>query len=207
MAIKRLYQKLTEEHNDFGFDSDTRKERRRDVEAKGQRLQFIVYSALFAFIILAAYGYFLIYNLTHDVHSMSRQMTQMSLTFQRMTSSVESNMDIIALNIQSMTRTVGTSLPSMSHDTSKLDKNTREMARTFLLLNKEISLMSTNLTFMTNATVNMQRDLWSMNKNVSDPMGTMMGNMIPWAGAKKAVGSPGPLPYGALPAHQPSFIR
>jgi hypothetical protein len=200
MAIKRLYQKLTEEHNDFGFDSETTKERQQDVEAKGQRLQFIVYSALFAFIILASYGYFLIYNLTHDVHSMSRQMTQMSLTFQRMTSSVESNMDIIALNIQSMTRTVGTSLPSMSKDTSKLDKNTREMASTFLLLNKEISLMSTNLTFMTNATVNMQRDLWSMNKNVSDPMGTMMGNMMPWAGGQKAIGSPGPLPYGALPA-------
>ena len=200
MAIKRLYQKLTEEQNDFGFDSDTTKGRRREVEAKGQRLQFIVYSALFAFIILAAYGYFLIYNLTHDVHSMSRQMTQMSLTFQRMTSSVESNMDIISLNIQSMTRTVGSALPSMVKDTSKLGKNTRDMAKTFLLLNKEIQLMSNNLTLMTNATVNMQRDLWSMNKNVSDPMGTMMGNMVPWSGAKKAYGSPGPLPYRALPA-------
>ncbi len=109
MAIKRLYQKLTEDHSDFGFDSETSSERRRELQVKGQRLQFIVYSALFAFIVLAAYGYFLIYNLTHDVHSMSRQMNQMTITFQRMTSSVESNMDIISLNIQSMTKTVRTS--------------------------------------------------------------------------------------------------
>ncbi|MFK5893945.1 MAG: hypothetical protein QM504_12055 [Pseudomonadota bacterium] len=200
MAIKRLYQKLTEDHSDFGFDSETSSERRRELQVKGQRLQFIVYSALFAFIVLAAYGYFLIYNLTHDVHSMSRQMNQMSITFQRMTSSVESNMDIISFNIQAMTRTVGSSLPSMAKDISTLETNTKEMSQTMIVLSHEINKVSKNLTLMTNATVNMQRDLWSMNKNVSDPMGTMMSNMSPWGGGSKAPGSPGPLPYRPLPA-------
>ncbi len=200
MAIKRLYQKLDENYNDFGFDSDTNKERRREVEAKGQRLQFIIYSALFSFIILAAYGYFLIYNLTHDVHNMSRHMNQITLTFQRMTSSVESNMGIISSSMQSMSQTVGTSLPSMTNQTKLLSKNTKEMSQTFVSLNTGIGKISTNLTLMTNATVNMQRDMWSMNKNVSDPLGTMMGNMVPWGGSKKAIGSPGPLPYRPLPA-------
>jgi methyl-accepting chemotaxis protein len=200
MAIKRLYQKLADNHNDFGFDSDTSSERRRELHEKGQRLQFIVYSALFAFIVLAAYGYFLIYNLTHDVHSISRQMGQMTITFQRMTSSVESNMDIMSLNIQSMARTVGTTLPVMSNDTTQLDTNTKAMAHTIANLNNEIKKVSKNLTLMTNATVNMQRDLWSMNKNVSDPVGTMMNNMTPWGGGNKVLGSPGPLPYRPLPA-------
>ncbi|MFK5986414.1 MAG: hypothetical protein QM479_13460 [Pseudomonadota bacterium] len=201
MAIKRLYQKLTENHNDFGFDSDTNNERRREFAEKGQRLQFIVYSALFAFIVLAAYGYFLIYNLTHDVHDMSRQMKQMTITFQRMTSSVESNMDIISLNIQSMTRTVGSALPIMANDTTNLSTNTREMVLSIESLNNQINTISQNLTLMTNATVNMQRDLWSMNKNVSDPVGTMMSNMSPWGGGNKVNGSRGPLPYRPLPAH------
>ncbi len=202
MAIKRLYQKLTENHNDFGFDSETNNDRRRELAEKGQRLQFIVYAALFAFVILAAYGYFLIYNLTHDVHNMSRQMNQMTITFQRMTSSVESNMDILSLNIQSMTRTVGAALPAMAKDTGHLNKNTLSMVKSIESLNKQINTISQNLTLMTNATVNMQRDLWSMNKNVSDPMGTMMTNMSPWGGGKKAQGSRGPLPYRPLPARQ-----
>ncbi len=200
MAIKRLYQKLDENYNDFGFDSDTNKERRREVEAKGKRLQFILYSGLFSFIILATYGYFLIYNLTHDVHNMSHQMNQITLTFQRMSSSVETNLDIISLNMQSMSRTVGTSLPSMTNQTKSLSKNTKEISQTFVSLNTGIMKISTNLTLMTNATVNMQRDMWSMNRNVSDPLGTMMGNMVPWGGSKKAIGSPGPLPYRPLPA-------
>ncbi len=131
---------------------------------------------------------------------MSRQMNQMTITFQRMTSSVESNMDIISLNIQSMTRTVGTSLPTMAKDIKQLDINTKEMSRTIVALNNSINTVSENLTLMTNATVNMQRDLWSMNKNVSDPMGTMMSNMSPWGGGNKVIGSPGPLPYRPLPA-------
>ncbi len=200
MAIKRLYQKLTEENNDFGFDSETTQHRKRELELKAQRLQFIVYSALFAFVVLAAYGYFLIYNLTHDVHNMSRQMNQMTITFQRMTSSVESNMDIISLNIQKMTRIVATTLPLISKETQKLDKNTLGMVKTFVDLNNQINAIAKNLTMITNATVNMQRDMWSMNKNVSDPLGTMIGTMTPWGGGKKAVGSPGPLPYPPLPA-------
>ncbi|MBF0264438.1 MAG: hypothetical protein HQL46_04140 [Gammaproteobacteria bacterium] len=200
MPIKRLYQKLTKDYGDFGFDNDTASERRRELAVKGQRLQFIVYSALFAFVILASYGYFLIYNLTHDVHNMSRQMNQMTTTFQRMTSSVESNMDIMSYNFQVITRTIGKSMPIISNDTNKLSDNTQNMAQTIAGLNEQLEVISKNMGMITNSTVNMQRDLWSMNKNVSDPFGTMFSNMSPWGGGKKAYGSPGPMPYSKLPA-------
>ncbi|RKZ95009.1 MAG: hypothetical protein DRQ43_06030, partial [Gammaproteobacteria bacterium] len=76
MPIKRLYHKLTSEADATGFDSDTLSERKKGADVKGQRLQLIVYTALFAFIVLAAYGYYLIFNLTHDVHSLSNDVRQ-----------------------------------------------------------------------------------------------------------------------------------
>lgn len=200
MAIKRLYQKLTDDENSVGFDSETARERRREIELKGQRLQFIVYSALFAFIVLAAYGYFLIYNLTHDVHNMSAQMNKMTLTFQRMTNTVEKNMESIAADVDDMSTTIHDTLPAMVGDTEQLGGNTRDMAASVNNLSERIATISQNLHLMTNATVNMQRDMWSMNKNVSDPFGTMFGNMMPWGGGGKTYGSPGPLPYRQLPA-------
>jgi len=202
MPIKRLYQKLAEDEHGVGFDSETANERRREIEIKGQRLQFIVYSALFAFIVLAAYGYFLIYNLTHDVHNMSAQMNQMTVTFKRMTNSVEVNMGSIALNVDVMSKTINETLPSMVGDTDHLDSNTRQMANSVKSLTDQVATMSKNLHFIANATVNMQRDMWSMNKNVSDPFGTMFSNVSPFGGGSKAYGSPGPLPYRHLPAHQ-----
>lgn len=200
MAIKRLYQKLTVDHNDFGFDSETSRQRKRELELKAQRLQFIVYAALFAFVVLAAYGYFLIYNLTHDVHHMSYQMNQMTYTFQRMTASVETNMDIMSSNFQKVSRIITTTMPRLTHDTSYLQDDIRQMVKTMNTLNQEIKNIAKNMALITNATVNMQRDMWSMNKNVSDPFGTMMDNMTPWGLGKKAKGSPGPLPYPPLPA-------
>jgi len=201
MPIKRLYQKLAEDENGIGFDSDTANERRREIEIKGQRLQFIVYSALFAFIVLAAYGYFLIYNLTHDVHNMSAQMNQMTVTFKRMTNSVELNMSSIALHVDGMSKTINETLPSMVGDTDHLGSNTLAMANSVKALSDQVTTMSKNLHFIANATVNMQRDMWSMNKNVSDPFGTMFSNISPFGGGNKTYGSPGPLPYQQLPAH------
>ncbi|MGB5640738.1 MAG: hypothetical protein WBM63_16620, partial [Sedimenticolaceae bacterium] len=37
-------------------------------ESSARRWELIVYPSLFAFIILAAYGFYLIYNLAKDVH-------------------------------------------------------------------------------------------------------------------------------------------
>ena len=100
MPIKRLYHKLTTDSSDAaGFDSETLSERRKGSDIKGQRLQLIVYTALFAFIVLAAYGYYLIFNLTHDVHSLSNDVRQMTRSVNQMSVSVQKNMTIISENI------------------------------------------------------------------------------------------------------------
>lgn len=46
--------------------------------ASARRWEMIVYPSLFAFILLAGYGFFLIYSLTQDAHQMAKNMQDIS---------------------------------------------------------------------------------------------------------------------------------
>ena len=46
--------------------------------ASARRWEMIVYPSLFAFILLAGYGFYLIYSLTQDAHQMAKNMQSMS---------------------------------------------------------------------------------------------------------------------------------
>jgi hypothetical protein len=195
MPIKRLYHKLTTDSDATGFDADTLNERRRGADVKGQRLQLIVYSALFAFIILAAYGYYLIFNLTHDVHSLSSDVGQMTRSVNQMSMSVSSNMETIANSIIAMERsttfmsqTVSSTMPEMSGNTTDMTKIAQQVA-------DRIDGISSNIQVMSVGLVAMQRDLWSMNKTVSNPAESVFDSMTPWRKRRSAQGSPGPLPF------------
>jgi len=198
MPIKRLYHKLTSDEDSSGFDSETINSRQKGSEVKGQRLQLIVYTALFAFIVLAAYGYYLIFNLTHDVHSLSNDVRQMTKSVNQMTQSVNVNMELISANMIQMQKstslmaeTVATTMPVMSENTTKMTKTADNVSN-------RIDGMSTNMSTMSTGIVGMQRDMWSMNQSVSNPAESMFDSMKPWRNnrrGKNTPGSPGPLPF------------
>ena len=195
MPIKRLYHKLTNDEDATRFDSETLHERRKGADVKGQRLQLIVYTALFAFIVLAAYGYYLIFNLTHDVHSLSDDVRQMTRSVSQMTVSVNSNMETISANmglIQSSTHlmadTVAKTMPVMT-------ENTMEMTKTAQNVSDRIDGMSTNMQTMSVGIIGMQRDMWSMNQSVSNPAESMIDSMMPWGNNRRGVSSHGPLAF------------
>jgi len=195
MPIKRLYHKLTAEADATGFDSETLDERKKDSDVKGQRLQLIVYTALFAFIVLAAYGYYLIFNLTHDVHSLSNDVRQMTRSVNQMAMSVNTNMEIISSSVDKMQRstrlmseTVAKTMPEMAGNTTKMTKTAQDVA-------DRIDGISTNIQTMSVGLVAMQRDMWSMNKSVSNPAESMFDSMTPWGGRRTNRGSPGPLAF------------
>jgi len=71
--------------------------------ASAKRWEMIVYPSLFAFIILAGYGFFLIYSLTKDAHSMAQDMASISV-----------KMDSISQNMVLMTQTLDSQNASMS---------------------------------------------------------------------------------------------
>ena len=85
-------------------------------ETSARRWELIVYPSMFAFIILAAYGFYLVFSLAKDVHYMAI--------------SIDTNMTVLASNMQSMSdnvslmsgnvRLMATSVESMAADVTTL---------------------------------------------------------------------------------------
>ncbi|MCU7938663.1 MAG: hypothetical protein KZQ64_13925 [gamma proteobacterium symbiont of Bathyaustriella thionipta] len=193
MPIKRLYHKLTAEADATGFDSDTLSERKKGADVKGQRLQLIVYTALFAFIVLAAYGYYLIFNLTHDVHSLSNDVRQMTRSVNQMSLSVNTNMEIISNNMTQMQRSTTLIAETVAKTMPEMSVNTTTMTHTAQNVSDRIDGISSNIQTMSVGLVAMQRDMWHINKTFSNPAESAFDSMMPWG--NKRGSSPGPLPF------------
>ena len=74
-----------------------------------RRWEMIVYPSMVAFIILAAYGFFLIYSLTKDVSLVVQDMHKITISMER----VAVNMDAVSKNMVIMTQTVDSQSSSM----------------------------------------------------------------------------------------------
>ena len=71
----------------------------KSFEASARRWELIVYPSLFAFIILAAYGFFLIYSLTEDMHTLAERMDpEMGANMGTMAGHIS----VLSLNIENM---------------------------------------------------------------------------------------------------------
>ncbi len=140
-------------------------------ETSARRWELIVYPSLFAFIILAGYGFFLIYSLTRDVHYLAI--------------SVDSNMTVLASNMQNVS-------DNMTHMTADI----KTMSSSLIDINRKVGTlepMLTNINSMdqsmgsmdraiqsiTVSTHNMRGDMAIMNRNVSRPM-SFMNTFLPW---------------------------
>jgi uncharacterized protein YoxC len=143
-------------------------------ENSARRWELVVYPSLFAFIILAAYGFYLVYSLAKDVHYLAI--------------SVDSNMTVLSGNMQTVSRNMG-----------DLSANVRTMAVSVESINNRVATLEPMLTnvdsmdqtmksitqatkAMTVATHNMRNDMVMMNRNIRDvsrPM-SFMGAFMPW---------------------------
>lgn len=140
-------------------------------EISARRWELIVYPALFAFIVLASYGFYLIFSLTKDISFISR--------------SVDKNMGIIAQRMDHMTKNIDVMTVNVEH----MSINMRNISRNITTVSEtmgtmepmltNMSSMNRSLRTMTIATTQMRNDLGSMNHNVSRPM-TFMNSFMPW---------------------------
>ena len=122
-------------------------------------LQMIVYPAMVAFFILAAYGFYLVQSLTTDVHKLTETISEMNAT-------VHTHMGKMSGNLETMTGQMGKLVQStgeMSHNIVGMNSSTQDMAGNMQEMNASTQNMAVS-------TYNMQRDMWSMNKNISGPM-------------------------------------
>ncbi|APZ43189.1 hypothetical protein [Acidihalobacter ferrooxydans] len=151
------------------------------IESLERRLWIIVIPFMLAFLLLAAYGFYLIFTLSKDMHSMATQMVAMSPNVQR-------NMNSMAVKMDSMSANMGHMAKTMNQMSTKLDTMNGEMRR-----------MTQATSYMAWATAQIQADMWSMNQNISTPL-SAMNSMLPWGNNQ------GPYPGPRAPLAPPTNI-
>lgn len=102
--------------------SESLNELTRTFTASTRRWEMIVFPAMFAFVVLAAYGFFLINSLTKDVGSIASEMNGINQTMQ----AVVINMERQTLTIQEMNgyvRNMSVSANRMSHEIAVINNS------------------------------------------------------------------------------------
>ncbi len=105
-----------------------------------RRWEMIVYPSLFAFIVLAAYGFFLIYSLTTDISRVANDMNKIAITMERITT----NMDAMSKNMVVMTQTIDSQSGSMKEMTYHIRGMNSSMNR----MRYDMTNVSRPMTFM-----------------------------------------------------------
>lgn len=141
---------------------DARSPDPEELDLRARRLQLIVYSSLVAFVVLAVYGFWLITSLTRDVSRLAVEVSAMTRTIDR-------EMAVMALKMGDIDNRMGDITQAMH----SMDRNISIMTADIGQMNRNIASMSTDTTTMAGSTLNMQRDMWSLNRNISGPLGVV----------------------------------
>jgi len=133
-------------------------------ENSARRWELIVYPTLFAFIILAAYGFYLVFSLAKDVHYLAI--------------SVDSNMTVLASNMQTISDNMG----QISSNVRTMAVGVDSMARDVSVLEPmltSIQGMEQSVQSMTYTTATMRDEVGIMNRNIGRPM-HFINSFMPW---------------------------
>lgn len=133
-------------------------------ETSAKRWELIVYPSMFAFVILAAYGFYLIFSLARDVHYMAI--------------SIDTNMTVMASNIQSMSDSMGQMSSNVRNMAVSVDSMARDV-HTLEPMLTSIQTMDRAMQHMTMSTSGMRDDMAVLNQSVSRPM-QFMNRFMPW---------------------------
>lgn len=140
-------------------------------DSSARRWEMVVYPSLFAFVLLAGYGFFLIYRLTHDIAILSQSVTHMAV--------------IVSDAMPRMTKDLNTMTGSIDNMTGNIDGMTGEITsmsgqmNSLTPMSQNIQSMTHNIGNMNRSVYGMQRDMHGMNRTVSSGPFGMMNDMMP----------------------------
>jgi methyl-accepting chemotaxis protein len=140
-------------------------------ESSARRWELIVYPSLFAFIILAAYGFYLVYNLARDVHYLAISVDTNMTTLAGNMQNVSENMSQLTANVRAMTVT----MDSIDNKITTLEP----MLANLDSMDGAIQSMTAATQTMGRATQYMQADMGRLSYSVGRPM-SVMNAFIPW---------------------------
>ena len=164
-------------------------------DSSARRWEMVVYPSLFAFVLLAGYGFFLIYRLTHDIAILSQSVTHMAV--------------IVSDAMPRMTKDLGTMTGSIDNMTGNIDGMTNEIVsmseqmNSLTPMSKNIQSMTHNIGSMNRSVYGMQRDMHGMNRTVSSGPFGMMNDMMPFSSNSNVPPAMAPSPTWPSYSNQP----
>jgi uncharacterized protein YoxC len=136
------------------------------------RWEAVVYPALFAFVVLAGYGFFLIYSLTSDMstmaHSMDDQMGEHMASMTENISQLATQISVMSMQVQIMAGT-------MQDISTKLD-TLPPMLQYIGTMDHSMMNMNDSMTQMKQSVTHMDKSIGSMDKSINI-MGKSMRSM------------------------------
>jgi len=144
-------------------------------EKSARRWEIVVYPALFAFVVLAGYGFFLIYSLSSNMSKIAHSLDPSMGPHMQ---SMSYNMSRMADKVSSMSDTMGSisyKLDTLEPMLSNLDTMEKSMSH----MNNSVVKLEKSVHGMMLSTGYMQQDMGALNQSVSRPMG-FFNNFMPW---------------------------
>lgn len=145
----------------------------RVFEVSARRWQMVVYPSLFAFVVLAAYGFYLIYSLSHDIHNLTYRVAELTASVETMAH----DMDVVAANMQ----VVSSSMVDVSHKLNSLapmQASMESMNVSMDSMNNSTRMMTVTSAAMNNHMGRLNTGMWHMNRSFT-PTG-MFTNFMRW---------------------------
>jgi uncharacterized phage infection (PIP) family protein YhgE len=139
----------------------------RSFEASARRWELVVYPSLLAFIILAAYGFYLIYTLTSDVTRLAQSMETVVISM----SDVAANMNSVSGNVAHISGNLSTIATDVGSGSNSMED---------LLVKMEH--INTSVGVMTVPMYDIRNSMGNMNNTMHDATGPMkmMGGIFPF---------------------------
>jgi len=176
-TINKEGQDIEQKPRDVAISGDTMDRFVSAFEASARRWELIVYPALLAFVVLAAYGFFLIYTLSKDIHTLALGMDpEMGKNLSHISESVI----YLSENIRTMTRRVHNMSESVEYMSKKMDslENLEPMLANMRDINSSMSAITKNMQVMNQTGDVMRYEMGNMGNSMR-PL-NFMNNFVPW---------------------------
>ena len=144
-----------------------------------RRWEIIVYPAMFAFVVLAGYGFFLIYSLTSDMSAMAHSMdSEMGEHMESMTTSIVT----LSEQVQIMSGQVIIMATTMKNISGKMDslpkmlQHVNTMADSMVTIKQSLSHIDRMMVRMDLSMTSMDKSMGQMDESIGN-MDSSIGNM------------------------------
>ncbi len=143
------------------------------------RWRYAVFPAMIAFIMLSAFGFYLIWGMLERMQALSADIDRMTTVISKSLPKMEQGVTAMSSRME----WVGADLDLMSKDVKHLTSTIADVMPKMEQRINDIAININNMSYSTAAmaatTDSMGRNIWAMNRSISKPM-SFMSDMMPW---------------------------